>query len=129
MRAAVAAVFTSAALVMSGGAAVAAPSQVDVKIGKKVTFEIQHPQFSQVAVPLKVKCDPSVGSLSLNVQVFQNNVAGFGFLPGIPCTGKTQRVTAHVQSNFGSVYLPGPARVVVTDFVRGQQYTADVTIR
>ena len=128
MRKVLVAALASSALLLPSSEAVAAKTTVDVKIDKKVAFEITGPDYSQVAVSLKVKCDPSLGTIALNVQVFQGSVSGFGFVPSVTCTGKWESVVAHVQSNFGSVYVPGPANVVVTDFVRGTTFQQDVII-
>jgi hypothetical protein len=118
----------AAMLLLPIGISVAAPPDVDVKISKGVTFDFTTSQVSQVSVALKVKCDPSIGSLALNVQVFQGDVQGFGFVPGVICDGKSQSVVAHVQSNFGTVYEAGAADVLVTDFLRGNTWQRAVTI-
>jgi hypothetical protein len=100
-----------------------------VKIGNKVAFEIKDPNFSQIAVSLKATCDPALLSVAFNVLVDQGSVSGFGFVPGVTCNGKSQSVVAHVQSNFGSVYVQGPARVRVNDFQFGNQFQEFVAIK
>jgi hypothetical protein len=130
MRKTVVAGLASGVLLLgSNGTAVAANAPVSVKIGNNATFEITDPNFSQIAVSLKVTCDPALSSVSLNVLVDQGSVSGFGFVSGASCTGKALSVTAHVQSNFGSVYVPGPARVRVNDFQYGNQFQEFITIR
>ena len=42
----------------------------------------------------------------------------FGFFVAT-CTGSTEKYVAHVQSNFGTLYTPGPAVANVTDFASG----------
>jgi hypothetical protein len=111
------------------GVAAAAKAPVDVKISGKVYFEITDPNYSQVAVSFKVTCDPALSSVPFNVHVDQGPVTGYGFVPGVPCTGKAESVVAHVQSNFGSVYVAGPASVRVSDFQNGNQFQDSVTIR
>jgi hypothetical protein len=120
----------SAALLLPGtGISLAAQTTVDVKISNKVTFDFISQEVTQVSVDLKVKCDPSIGSLALNVQVFQGSVQGFGFVPDVTCDGKSQSVVAHVQSNFGSLYEAGAADVLVTDFARGNTWREVVKIK
>lgn len=132
MRRALATALAAGALLVSatGGTAVAATSApVDVKIDKKSNFEIQDPSYSQVGVSMKVKCDPSLSSLALDVYIDQQGVTGFGYVSGITCDGKSQSVTAHVQSNYGTVYLPGPATARAWDYVNNNTFTQQITIQ
>ena len=69
MRAAVVATLAGGALIIGGGAARAAPVPITIKIPNTVVIEETTANFTQLAVPLKVTCDPSFGTISFNVLV------------------------------------------------------------
>jgi hypothetical protein len=107
----------------------AATKPEEVTIAQKARIEVNDPNFTQIAVSLKVTCDPAQQSqLALDVFVNQGNVAGFGFVPSVSCTGKAESVVAHVQSNFGSTYSLGKASVQVLDFVNNLTFQGTVKI-
>lgn len=108
MRAAVVATLAGGALIIGGGAAAsAAPAPITIKIPNTVVIEETTANFTQLAVPLKVTCDPSFGTISFNVLVAQGSVGGFAFVPSVTCTGKTVNVVAHPESNFGTFFTQG----------------------
>lgn len=130
MRAAVVATLAGGALIIGGGAAAsAAPVPITIKIPNTVVIEETTANFTQLAVPLKVTCDPSFGTISFNVLVAQGSVGGFAFVPSVTCTGKTVNVVAHPESNFGTFFTPGRARVTVNEFARGHVFQKYVTIK
>ena len=53
----------------------------------------------------------------------------FAFVSSVTCTGKTVNVAAHPQSNFGSFFTTGRARVTVNEFARGHVFQEYVTIK
>ena len=77
MRTAVVATLAGGALILgSGSAASAAPVPINIKIPNTVVVEETTANFN-LAVPLKVTCDPSFGTISFNVLVNQGSVGGF----------------------------------------------------
>ena len=95
MRTAVVATLAGGALILgSGSAASAAPVPINIKIPNTVVVEETTANFN-LAVPLKVTCDPSFGTISFNVLVNQGSVGGFAFVSSVTCTGKTVNVAAH----------------------------------
>lgn len=130
MRRVVVAALAGGALILgSGAAATAAPVPINIKIPNTVVIEETTANFTQLAIPLKVTCDPSFGTLSFNVLVNQGSVGGFAFVSGVTCTGKTVNVVAHPQSNFGTFFTSGRARVTVSDFANGNVFQKYVTIK
>ena len=102
---------------------------VTIKIDAAVTLEDSgNPNYSQVAVPFSLKCPASMTGIQyLYAFVSQPNApSSFGFVSPVRCTGNTEKYTAHVQSNFGTLYVPGPATATITNFAVGNTREVEI---
>jgi hypothetical protein len=119
MKVALVALTTSALFALLAPAS-ATQSLIEFKIDSRLQFEDSgNPNFSQIALTFQVKCAPSQGTLQVDGFIEQPQApSGFGFTT-VTCTGRTEKAVAHVQSNFGTLYIPGPAKATVTTFVNG----------
>jgi hypothetical protein len=102
---------------ISTAAPISASSTIyQLSIAKRVVVEDSgNPNYSQVGVPITVKCDESLPSIQFNVFVSQPQAPNsFGYIVA-ECTGKTEQFIAHVQSSYGTLYLPGDATASMTN--------------
>ena len=129
MRTAVVATLAGGAPILgSGSAASAAPVPINIKIPNTVVVEETTANFN-LAVPLKVTCDPSFGTISFNVLVNQGSVGGFRLRLVGDLHGQDRERGGTPESNFGSFFTTGRARVTVNEFARGHVFQEYVTIK